>query len=97
MKNEKCRADFSFSLSFCIFRFTLCILLIDLLRKDSSTAMSKFRLRLCKNYSTYIPYMPHNFCFASPEIWTFRYENLYAVGLLKQTLEESAGAGDQAE
>ncbi len=33
-----------------------------------STAIPRFRLRLCKNYSTHAPYMLHNFCFASLKI-----------------------------
>jgi len=41
---------------------------IDLLIKYYSTPMFRFRLRLCKNYSTYTPYMLNNFCFVSHEI-----------------------------
>ena len=33
-----------------------------------STAIPRFRLRLRKNYSTYTPYMLHNFYFVSLEI-----------------------------
>jgi len=40
----------------------------DLLLNNLSAAISIFRLRLCKNFSTYTPYMLQNFCFASLEI-----------------------------
>ena len=56
-------------------------LLLDLLRKDFSAAISVFRIWLCKNFSTYTAYMLQNFSFAICEIWKFRDENIYAVGL----------------
>ena len=57
-------AAFFFAATF----FFAILVILDLLRKDFSAAISRFRLRLCKNYSTYTPYMLHNFCFASLEI-----------------------------
>jgi len=41
---------------------------IDLLINYLSAAISRFWLRLCKNYSTYTPYMLHNFYFVSLKI-----------------------------
>ncbi len=48
---------------------------LDLLLNNLSTAISLFQLRLCKNYSAYTPYMPHNFYFVSLERGKSRDEN----------------------
>ena len=55
---------------------------LDLLINYLPTAISRFRLRLRKNYSTYTPYMLHNFSFVSLEIWKSRDGNNWSVGLL---------------
>ena len=54
---------------------------LDLLHDNISTAIFRFWLWLCKNFSTYTLYMLQNFSLALPKIWKFRCENYRAVGL----------------
>jgi len=66
---------------------------LDLSPYIFSTAISGFRLRLCKNFSTYTPYMLQNFSFTSLEIRKFRHENYKAIGLLFTALQKEKNCG----